>query len=665
MALTRLDLGSPTPLDGGRKFGQVGPYQRIDGTAYFSVNPESEANSVVTDLCLAPRNSDGLVAFSADFSILQPVDPEKGSRRLLLDVLNRGGRTVLRFFNGYDQVAPPHAPIDPGNGFLMERGFTVVWCGWQHDVPDVRGLMRAHVPQALDSDGVPLEGKVAVTFQPVALMHTHPLSDRLHKPYSAASVDDPEAALTVRDEEDSPRQTIPNEAWSFSSIVNGKLTPDPDHIYLESGFQPGKIYQAIYKTNYSPVVGLGLLATRDVVSHLRHSQLEGSNPCARNIDRAYAFGASQSGRFLREFLYLGLNADEEHRLVFDGVIPHIAGGRRGEFNQRYGQPSSMVRHSLGHTFPFTDSLQADPETGATDGLLARLEKKGAAPKVFLTNSSSEYWRGDAALVHTDVEGAKDLEPSDDVRIYLLTGTQHNRGALFLTDSNPLDGIRAQHYFNTVDYGPLMRAMLVNLDSWVSSGAEPPPSRHPRLDRGDLLDASSLEPLFSSFPATGFPGSLCPLSRMDFGWGANSGIASELPPRIGKAYPFLTPPVDSDGNETSGIRLPDISVPLAAYTGWNLRHPEIGAPDQILRLIGSTLVFPSTKADREASNDTRPSIEERYDSLESYLALVEAAARHLVEERFLLKEDVAPIVELATHRWRLFSGLTAPTRAALK
>ena len=475
MALTRLDLGSPTILDGGRNFGQVGPYQRIDGTAYFSVDPEGEANSVVTDLCLAPRNSDGLVPFSADFSILQPVDPEKGSRRLLLDVLNRGGRTVLRFFNGYDQVAPPHAPIDPGNGFLMERGFTVVWCGWQHDVPDVRGLMRAHVPQALDSDGAPLVGKVAVTFQPAALMHTHPLSDRLHKPYSAASVDDPEAVLTVRDEEDSPRQTIPNEAWSFSSIVDGKL--DPDHIYLESGFQPGKIYQAIYKTNYSPVVGLGLLATRDVVSHLRHSQSEGSNPCARNIDRAYAFGASQSGRFLREFLYLGLNADEEHRLVFDGVIPHIAGGRRGEFNQRYGQPSSMVRHSLGHTFPFTDSLQTDPEKGATDGLLARL-KKGAAPKVFLTNSSSEYWRGDAALVHTDVEGAKDLEPSDDVRIYLLTGTQHSRGALFLTDSNPLDGIRAQHYFNTVDYGPLMRAMLVNLDSWVSFGTEPPPSRHP-------------------------------------------------------------------------------------------------------------------------------------------------------------------------------------------
>ena len=333
MALTRLDLGSPTILDGGRNFGQVGPYQRIDGTAYFSVDPESEANSVVTDLRLAPRNSDGRVAFSADFSILQPVDPEKGSRRLLLDVLNRGGRTVLRFFNGYDQVALPHAPIDPGNGFLMERGFTVVWCGWQHDVPDIKGLMRAHVPQALDSHGAPLEGKVAVTFQPVALVHTHPLSDRLHEPYSAASVDDPDAVLTVRDEEDSPRQTIPNEAWSFSSIVDGKLTPDPDHIYMESGFQPGRIYQVVYRTGHAPVVGLGLLGTRDVVSHLRHSQSEG-NPCARNIDRAYAFGASQSGRFLREFLYLGLNADEEHRLVFDGSSPTLRG--RGEESSTSG-----------------------------------------------------------------------------------------------------------------------------------------------------------------------------------------------------------------------------------------------------------------------------------------------------------------------------------------
>ena len=657
MALTRLELGSPTVLDGGRSFGKVGPYQRTDGTAYFSVDPNNEANGPITDLSLSPRDSNGRVSFSADFSILLPTDPERGARRMLLDVLNRGGRTAFRYFNGSDQVAAPHVPIDPGNGFLMERGFAVVWCGWQHDVPDIRGLMKAHVPEALSPEGGPLIGKVAVTFQPVSLIYTQPLSDRAHKPYPAAAVDDLEAELTVRDEEDSPRETVPREAWSFAKIVDGKLTPDPDHIYMKSGFQPGKIYQAVYRTNYAPVVGLGLLGTRDIVSHLRHSLTE-DNPCAGNIDYAYAFGASQSGRFLREFLYLGLNEDEEHRTVFDGVIPHIAGGRRGEFNQRYGQPSSMVRHSLGHTFPFSDSLQTDPETGSTDGLLARLEKRGTAPKVFLTNSSSEYWRGDASLVHSDVGGTKDIDPSDNVRIYLMAGTQHSRGALPLTDSNPLDGIRGQHCFNTVDYGPLMRSMLVNLDSWVSSGAEPPPSCHPRLDHGDLVDPRSLEPLFRSIPETGFPGRLPPLYRMDFGDEAKSGTASKLPPRLGKAYPFLTPAVDADGNEVSGIRLPDISVPLAAYTGWNLRHPEIGAPDQILRLMGSTLVFPATQGDREASNDPRPSIQERYDSLESYLALVEAEARKLVEGRFLLEEDVEPIIELAARRYRLFAGLTA-------
>ena len=635
MALTRLELGSPTLLDGGRSFGRVGQYQRIDGTAYFSVDPASEANALITDLSLAPKDADGRVSFSSDFSILQPVDPSKGARRLLLDVLNRGGRTVLRFFNGYDQVAPPHAPIDPGNGFLMEQGYTVVWCGWQHDVPDVRGLMRAHVPQAVASDGGPLVGKVAVTFQPVELMQTHPLSDRLHRPYSAADLSDAEAVLTVRDEEDSPRQTVPREAWSFAAIIDGRLTPDPDHIYMESGFQPSKVYQVIYNTHYAPVVGLGLLATRDVVSHLLYSQ-SGDNPCAGAIDYAYAFGASQSGRFLREFLYLGLNEDEERRLVFEGVVPHIAGGRRGEFNQRYGQPSSMVRHSLGHTFPFTDSIQTDPDTGETDGLLARLDTKGAAPKVFLTN----------------------FDPPDNVRIYLLAGTQHSRGGLFLTDSNPLDGIRAQHYFNTIDYGPLLRALLASLDSWVSSGTEPPPSSHPRLDRGDLVDAKSLEALFRSLPGTGFPGSLPHLRRMDFGPDTKSRVASELPPRLGGAYPFLAPAVDSDGNEVSGIRLPDVSVPLAAYTGWNLRHPEIGAPEQILRLIGSTLIFPATKGDREASNDPRPSIEERYGSLESYLELVRAAAAKLVEEGFLLEQDVGPIIESAAQRWRMFTRLTA-------
>ena len=240
MALIRLELGSPTPLDGGRSFGRVGPYQRIDGTAHFSVNPASEANSLITDMSLAPRDGDGRVGFSADFSIVQPVDGQKGSRRLLLDVLNRGGRTAFRFFNGYDQVAPPHAPIDPGNGFLMERGFTVVWCGWQHDVPDIKGLMRCHVPEALGPSGTPLVEKVAVTFQPVELVHTHPLSDRLHRPYSAADPDDPDAVLTVRDEEDAPREVVPREAWSFATTSDGRLVQDTDHVYMESGFQTGK-----------------------------------------------------------------------------------------------------------------------------------------------------------------------------------------------------------------------------------------------------------------------------------------------------------------------------------------------------------------------------------------------------------------------------------------
>ena len=235
----------------------------------------------------------------------------------------------------------------------------------------------------------------------------------------------------------------------------------------------------------------------------------------------------------------------------------------------------------------------------------------------------------------------------------------------MTDSNPLDGIRAQHYFNTVDYGPLTRAMLVNLDSWVSSGTPPPPSLHPRIDRGELVEAVSLRPLFRSFPETGFPEILRPLSRMDFGRDSGSGIAADLPPSIGKPYPFLVPAVDSDGNETSGVKLPDICVPLAAYTGWNPRHPDIGAPDQILRLIGSTLIFPGTKADREAVGDPRLAIEERYESLGSYLALVEAAARKLVAERFLLEEDVRPIMELAARRWRLFSGLSTAASGAFR
>jgi len=611
MALTSLEINTRQPLADGRAFGDVGPYLQLDGTAHFAVDPNHPLNQGINDLALAPRDGDGLVHFSADFRILAPEDPRRGNRRLLFDVPNRGNRLALRMLNRAPPQTVPSAPLDTGDGFLMRRGYTLIWCGWQHDVPPGAGLMRIHVPDAQQA-GRPITGKLMVKFQLNAPSQFQLLSDRLHRPYPSNSIDDPDAMLLVYDAEDVSARIIPRAEWSFARLEDGRIVADASHVYLASGFVPGKQYAVIYSTTGAPVVGLGLLTARDSVAFLRYGSVEEGNPCAASIHHAYAFGASQSGRYLRQFLYLGLNEDESERPVFDGLLVHIAGGKRGgEFNQRFGQPSSMLQPNMSNLFPFHDTLQTDPMTGRSDGLLERLAARKRLPKVFFTNSSAEYWRGDASLIHTNAEGTQDLAPAASTRIYHFAGTQHGSGTWPLTDVNPLDGARGRQVFNCVDYRPLLRAALIRLDRWATGQEDPPPSRHPRLADGTAVPPEQLDKSFTAIPGVGFPAHPPRVTAVDFGPEAERGIATLLPPLIGEPYRHFVPAVDRDGNELPGIRLPDLTVPLATYLGWNLRHPDMGAPDQLMPLMGATIPFPATRAEREARGDPRLSIAERY------------------------------------------------------
>ena len=661
MSVSQLRITSRTSFEGGRAFGNAGPYERLDGTVEFAVDPTHPANATIADLALAPRDGRGLVSCSADVSILRPADPERGNRRVLLDVLNRGKRRALKYFNAAGEDADPAVHLDTGNGFLMRHGYTVAWCGWQYDVPDTPGLLRLKVPDAVTPEGGPISGRIMVSFQPNTPATVQPLAHAGHRPYPALDVKEPEALLLERDYEDAEPRTVPRERWSFARMESGEPVPDPSHVHFPEGFKPGKTYQFVYTTVGAPVVGLGLLATRDLVSFLKHAGLKDAgsgegNPCAGALDYAYGFGASQSGRFLRLLLYLGLNRDEGGRTVFDGVVPHIAGGRRGEFNQRFGQPSNTEKRSAGCMFPFTDGVETDPGSGSTDGLLSRLEESGGMPKVMLTNSSSEYWRGDGSLVHTDVGGSRDVSALDTVRVYHFAGTQHASGIYPPTDATPADGFRAQQRFNCVDYTPLLRATLVNLDQWVTSATEPPAGRHPAIGEGNAVRPQETRARFTSIPGVAFPAHLPHLSRLDFGPGVESGVLSRVPALVGAAYPGLVSAVDEDGNEVAGVRLPDVTVPLATYAGWNLRHPEIGGSDQImdiLGLFGSTIPFAATEADRKASGDPRRSIEERYGSKAEYLEEVRRAAGELVGQRFLLEEDVEEVVGQAGDRYDLF------------
>jgi hypothetical protein len=649
MAVTAFEIKTSSPFAEGTAFGDVGPYQQLDGTVHFALDPDHPRNAGITDLTLAPRDAQGLVRCSADFRLLQPVAPQHGNQRLLLDIVNRGNPTALTNFNS------AVGRLEPGNGFLMRQGYTVLWVGWQDDVPALAGLIRITVPEAVDAGGQPISGKIAVTFQPDAHAQVQLLSDRLHRPHLAKDLNDREAMLTVQDHGDAPLHTIPRQQWSFARLEGDRVVPDATSIYLASGFLPGKVYQVVYTTAGAPVIGLGLLATRDTASFLRYGAASEGNPCAGHIQYAYSFGRSQSGRFLRHFLLLGLNQDERDRTVFDGLIPLVAGGGRGEFNQRFGQPSNSNTYSVKNLFPFHDTMQTDPETGRTDGLLARLAARGKVPKVFFINTSAEYWNGHAALTHTDLDGKRDLTPSEAVRVYHLTGTQHGPGNLLLTDTGAADDSRGQQRPNSVDYRPLLRAALVHLDRWVSEGQTPPPGLHPRLDDGTAVPPARTAATFQAMPGVQFPVHLRFIARLDFGSGTDEGMPTLLPPKVGKPYANLVSAVDEDGNELAGIRLPDISVPLATYTGWNVRHPDIGGPGQTLSLIGSTIPFPATQAERKASGDPRPSIEERYVSKEDYLGRVKQAAEALVQQGYLLAEDLPTVAEQASQRYDLFRG----------
>lgn len=629
MPVVELDITRRADYEDGRRFGRGGVYERLDGVARFAVDPSAPENGGITDLKLAPVDASGRVRFEADFTVLRPVDAGNGCGRLLFQVVNRG-RTAALPFSALSAPPPLEATerIEPGDGFLLQRGWAVAWCGWQWDVARQPGLLGLRAPEARLPEAE-RGGQVLVQFQP----HRHETHHRLghwpldpppdwsafvHRPYRPVDPDDPAAVLTVRDWPHGPAVEIPRARWRFARPAGSELVPDDTCVWLAGGFAPGRVYEVRYRPRECPVVGAGLLAVRDFVSCLRH----GPDGIPGPIDHAFAFGVSQSGRFLREFLYAGLNLDEAGRPVFDGVVPHVAGARRGEFNQRYGQPSVQHAPSLGHLPPFTDG-----------GLLARQRERGGAPRIFTINTSSEYWRSEASLVHT--AGETDLEPPEDVRFYLFAGCQHGPGAPLLTRAAAMSPwVRPANLLNAVDYTPLLRAALVNLERWVIDGVEPPPSAVPRLTDGTAVDRAEVLQRFSASEAMlPRPEVLPTLRRLDLGDRAGEGIV-RLPAVEGEPYPCLVSSVDADLNEEAGIRLPDLTVPLASHTAWNPRSPESGGEGQLLDMLGSTVPLP------------RAVIAARYASRDAYCQMVRQEAERLVRARSLLAEDVELVVARA-------------------
>jgi hypothetical protein len=494
--------------------------------------------------------------------------------------------------------------------------------------------------------GHPITGLVRSEFVLDQKATSYSLADRDHIPYKAVNPDDPSLTLTVRDWREGERRAIPRADWRIEDRLR---------VVMPSGFQPGKIYELVYTAQDPVLVGLGPAAVRDLISFLKYGGSDDTvlGDAKDYMKRAYGFGISQSGRFLRTFLYYGFNRDEHGRPVFDGVLSHVAGAGRGSFNLRFAQPSRDAHPFYNmfyptDIFPFTDLEERDPETGLTDGLLVRAAKDKTVPKIFYSNSSYEYWGRSASLIHMTIDGQKDATIPETTRIYFLAGGQHGPASF------PPPRNHTRNLSNPNDYRWAMRALLVAMDRWVRDGAEPPASQYPRIAQDALVPLGAVQ--FPKIAGVSLPVHIQEAYRVDYGPEFRTrGIVAMEPPKVGKAFPILLPQVDGDGNETSGIRMPEIQVPLATYTGWNLRSPEIGAPEEMFSMQGSFIPFSRTKADRELHHDPRASIEERYTSRAGYLAKIEAAARKLAANGYLLDADVPPVVAHSAMEWDYLNG----------
>jgi hypothetical protein len=618
----------------GHPFGEAGPYERRTGTVAFALDPADPANSNVVDLALAPTNARGLVEFTADLDMLQPVDLARGSGRLLYDVNNRGNKTVLRAFNDAPPEPSPLTLAHAGNGYLLRQGYTLVWSGWQGDLLPGGSLLTCDLPEAIES-GKRVRGLVRQEFiadAPGVL--AVPLSGAANiRNYEAVDLDPAHAVMTLREHEQDDRQSLAADAWSFA---------DAGTCAVVGGFKPGWIYELTYETEGSRVMGLGLVGIRDLMSFLRNDV---ASPYAGHAQQTYIYGQSLSARVVRQFIYDGYNADPSGRQVFSAGYTHVSGGGRLFANARFAQVGRYPRQHEEHQWPserYPFAYSAVPDAFSTD-VDAVLKRPDTDPLIMHTHTNTEYWNRHASLGHTDPRTGDDLQIPDRVRMYFLASAQHMGAALAAEDV----GQQAQ---NRMSNGPLMRAALAAMDRWATDGTPPTPSRVPRRADETLVSPVEAVRALPKVPGVSVPSEPSRLPLYDYGPDFTHGFVTEHPPKPvdGKEYTVQLPLVDADGNDLGGLRSPEILAPIGTHTGWNLRRAPFAEGD-FASLMGSFVPFPRTKADRDASGDPRLSLEERYPSHDAYVSAVTQAAESLAAAGLLLEEDVARYAAAATAR----------------
>ncbi len=647
---------SQSPTFGGYSWPGVGQYEKVVGTAFGEVNPLDPQNAVIVDIQLAPRNGRGNVEYSFDFYILKPVDLSKGAHKVMYEPPNRGRKTwasLGRFPAGGNDPGSVTDPAVLANAFLMPRGYTMVWSGWDKSAGNNGANFNLRIGGPL-GPGTSLAiaknpGDTTITGPAYEYIVTGPATTSFALSYPAATADKtpPNAMLTHRVHLNGTPQSIDPSGWEYTNSSRTAIRLLP----AGTSFVANDIYEFSYIAKDPTVNGLGFAAIRDWNAWLRYETADGAapptpNPLAGDITRIYTEISSQPGRLLNDFRHLGFNQAENGRKVFDGMMQWISAGDGINMNYRFSQPGRTERNRQDHlyvegVFPFANVTTTDLFTGKTDSRYARCAATDTCPYGVEIYSANEYWVKAASLLHTTPDGRVDLGDSPFTRNYFISSHQHGTG----------DGTskgNCQQFLNPLDSAPIQRALFLALDAWTN-GTPPPASRVPRLSDGTLVPPLPQSGMgFPSIPGVTYTGLKTTRYLLDYGPGFyETGIATINPPVIhpptyednplnGQIYPSFVPKTDSDGNDIAGVRLPDVTVPLATYTGWALRAgPQA---NDGCESSGQRIPFAKTEAERLTSGDPRPSVEARYPSFGNYLSQVNRAIDGLVKDRLMLCED---------------------------
>jgi len=587
-AVVRVDITNRSDI------GKAG-YEQLTGNLHFEIDPKLPQNAIIADVDLAPVNAAGKVSFVADLRLWKPKDDARSNGAAWVEIPNRGGKASL--------------PTS-----MMEQGFTMLNVGWEFDVSSDK--LRLEVPRARNKDGSPIRGVVSAVFTPDKRADEQSITDLTD--YPPVDIEEAESRLIVRNRAAYPEgQEVPRKLWS---LQNGRIR-------LKGGFEPGKTYEVFYLAEAPPVAGLGYAAIRDAVAWLKHDP---TSPA--KVKHAYAFGASQCGRLLRDFVYLGFNTDEQDRMALDGILSHVAGAGRLVLNQRWSTPRSVSGYYTA-SYPFADTAQPDPVSGQSEGILANPRVKHA-PKIFYTNMAAEYWGAGrvGALTHTTPDGQQDIALPENVRSYFFASTSHGAAPF-----PPTSQVKGSPLANPVNTSPAILALRLAMHRWVTEVLAPPPSVHPKLSDGTLVPV--VEVRWPKVPGMASPNAVKAGGRVH---------NPQLPGGAGEGteLPLLVPQIDADGNDLGGIRMPDVAVPLGTATGWVFRPAAFGSPHEFYLLRGAWVPFAKT----QDANDPRQSLADRYASKEAYLDQVKAAVQKLIEQRFLTTADLEPQLKQASDRW---------------